>query len=111
MLSRGNTYISSAYQRLQVISQDENLRRAYEAREKALRDYNQGMLEARESGKEEGIEIGERRGIEIGERRGIEIGKEQGKTDIARVMLTQGYGVSAIVSVTGLTAEQVENLK
>ena len=31
----------------------------YEAREKAIRDYNQGMLEAEERGREEGIKEGD----------------------------------------------------
>ncbi len=60
MLATKNTYIQSAYNTLQVISQDEDKRIEYEAREKALRDYNQGMFEAeqrgREAGREEGIQ-------------------------------------------------------
>ena len=60
MIATKNTYIKSAYKTLQVISQDEEKRMAYEAREKALRDYNQGMLEA------------ELRGQEIGRKEGIQ---------------------------------------
>lgn len=58
MLATKNIYIQSAYNTLQVISQDEEKRMEYEAREKALRDYNQGILEARESGWEEGRKEG-----------------------------------------------------
>ena len=43
MLATKNIYIQSAYKTLQVISQDDEKRMEYEAREKALRDYNQGM--------------------------------------------------------------------
>ena len=68
MIATKNTYIKSAYKTLQVISQDEEKRMAYEAREKALRDYNQGMLEAelrgREIGRKEGQEIGRKEGIQ-----------------------------------------------
>ena len=46
MLATKNPYISSAYKHLQVISQDREKRLEYEAREKAIRDYNQGILEA-----------------------------------------------------------------
>ena len=46
MLAEKNMYIGSAYQHLQVISQDEEKRLKYEARAKAIRDYNQIMLEA-----------------------------------------------------------------
>ena len=45
MLVTKNAYIRSVYQHLQVISQDEEKRLEYEAREKAIRDYNQGVLE------------------------------------------------------------------
>ena len=50
MLAEKNPYISSAYQHLQVISQDKKKRMEYEAREKAIRDYNQGILEAEARG-------------------------------------------------------------
>ena len=70
MLAKQNPYIESAYKKLQVISQDKEKRLEYEAREKAIRDYNQCMYEA----EQHGIEIGEQRGIEIGEQRGIEAG-------------------------------------
>ena len=66
MLATKNTYIQSAYKTLQVISQDDQKRMEYEAREKAIRDYNQGMLEAEERGREEGIKEGEQRGREEG---------------------------------------------
>ena len=52
MLSRENASISRAYEKLQVISQDRQKRMEYEAREKAVRDYNQMMKESRESGLE-----------------------------------------------------------
>ena len=58
VLAEMNPEISSAYQRLQVISQDDKKRREYDARMKALRDYNQGMIEAMEKGIEKGIEKG-----------------------------------------------------
>ena len=70
MLAKQNPYLESAYKKLQVISQDKEKRLEYEAREKAIRDYNQCMYEA----EQRGIEIGEQRGIEIGEQRGIEAG-------------------------------------
>ena len=53
MLAEKNPYIESAYQKLKVISQSQEKRLEYEAREKAIRDYRQGMLEAEERGKEQ----------------------------------------------------------
>ena len=48
MLATKNPYIQSAYEQLQIISQDKTKRLEYESREKALRDYNQLMYEAEE---------------------------------------------------------------
>ena len=58
MLADKNPYIESAYRKLQIISQDRDKRLEYEAREKAVRDYNEGLLEA----EERGIAIGQERG-------------------------------------------------
>ena len=65
MLAEKNVYIGSAYQHLQVISQDEEKRLEYEARAKAIRDYNQIMLEAEQRGEARGRAEGEARGIQI----------------------------------------------
>lgn len=65
MLVNKNPYIDSAYQKLQIISQDKEKRLEYEAREKAIRDYNEGLLEA----EERGIAIGQEQGIAIGQER------------------------------------------
>ena len=54
MLATKSPYIDHAYQQLQNISQDKEKRLEYEAREKAIRDYNQGIFEAKQSGFEEG---------------------------------------------------------
>ena len=54
MPAQKNQYIESAYERLQLISQDREKRLEYEAREKAILDHNQMMLEAEERGREQG---------------------------------------------------------
>ena len=50
MLAKKNTYIDSAYQHFQVNNQDKQKRMEYDAREKAVRDYSQGILEAEQRG-------------------------------------------------------------
>lgn len=65
MLEQRNQYIESAYERLQAVSRDREKRLEYEAREKAILDYNQMILEAEERGEARG----EARGIEQGEAR------------------------------------------
>ena len=54
MLAEKDSYIDSAYRQLQIISQDEQMRMEYEAREKAMRDYNEMMYEADMRGEERG---------------------------------------------------------
>ena len=66
MLAAKNPYIGSAYQQLQIISQDKQKRLEYEAREKALRDYNQLMAEAEQRGLKQGLEKGLEKGIQKG---------------------------------------------
>lgn len=58
MLAQKDQYIASAYEHLQVISQDKEKRLEYEARQKAILDYNQMMREAEERGEKRGEERG-----------------------------------------------------
>ena len=54
MLASRNQYISNTHEQLQVISQDDKKRMEYEAREKAIRDYNQLIYESTETGRQQG---------------------------------------------------------
>ena len=54
MLANKNQYINSAYEQLQIISQDDKKRMEYEAREKAIRDYNYLMNSAKQRGIQKG---------------------------------------------------------
>ena len=83
MLATKNPYIKSAYEQLQVISQDKQKRLDYEAREKAIRDHNQMMYEAEQ-------------------RRAIEIAKN---------FLALGFPISSIAQGTGLSEEQIKKLQ
>ena len=58
MLATKNAYIQSAYDQLQMISQDRQKRLEYEAREKAVLDYNQLILEAEQRGEQKGEQHG-----------------------------------------------------
>ena len=62
MLAEKNLYIQSTYEQLQVISQDDKKRMEYEAREKAIRDYNYLMSSAEKRGIQQGIQQGIRKG-------------------------------------------------
>ena len=77
MLAQKNPYIESAYEHLQVISQDREKRLEYEARQKAIRDYNQMMREAEERGREAGERIGREAGARIGREAGEKHAEER----------------------------------
>jgi predicted transposase/invertase (TIGR01784 family) len=78
-MAKGDEYLGEAYQALLKLSADEEKRLEYEAREKALRDYNSQMQSARKQGWKQGEEIGRKRGEEIGRKRGEEIGRKRGE--------------------------------
>ncbi|MDE7001523.1 MAG: Rpn family recombination-promoting nuclease/putative transposase [Lachnospiraceae bacterium] len=103
MIAEKDPYIQSAYEHLQVISQDEQKRLEYEARQKAILDYNQSIFEAEQRGEKRGEQRGEQRG----EKRG-----EQSKTiSIAEKMLEAGYDPAEILAITGISEEQLVSLQ
>jgi len=91
MLAEMNEGINSAYKRLKVISQDDKKRREYDARMKAIRDYNQGMIEAREAGLKEGM--------------------EKSTLEIVKNMLSAGFDIGVISQMTNLSESQIKALR
>ncbi len=83
MIAEKDPYIQSTYEHLLVISQDEQKRLEYEARQKAFLDYNQSIFEA-----------------------------EQRKIiAIAEKMLEAGYDPTDILALTGISEEQLMALQ
>ena len=99
MLAEKSPYINSAYQHLQVISQDKEKRLEYEAREKAVRDHNQMMKEARE------------RGMQEGRREGICEGRRESIIEVAKNLIKMGLGTAEISMGTGLSENEIEGLR
>ena len=87
MLASKNEYINSAYEQLQVISQDKQKQIEYTARMKAELDYKQGLLEAEERGIQE--------------------------TRISMVieMLQEGLNINTISKISKLSISEIEELK
>ena len=106
MIAQKDPYIDSAYQQLQIISQDKQKRLEYEARQKAILDYNQFMYEAEQRGKEQGEKIGREQGEKIGREQGE---KEKG-IQIAKNLLSLGLDVNTIMAATGLSLQDIEVL-
>ena len=109
MLATKNPYIQSAYEQLQLISQDKTKRLEYEAREKAIRDYNQLMYEAEERGVQRGTEQGMKQGLKEGIKQGIKQGIQQGmkqeKLEIAMKLYHQGWKIEDISGIVGISTE------
>ena len=99
MIAEKDPYIKSAYDQLQRISQDEQKRLEYEAREKAILDYNQGIYEA------------EQRGEKRGEQRGEKRGEQRGIRSTARNLLARGIDIHVIAEATNLSIAEIEALK
>ena len=55
MLAKKNNYLKEAYKQLEIISQDEQKRLEYTARQKALYDYNELVYENFTTGYEKGV--------------------------------------------------------
>ena len=104
MLAAKNPYIQSAYKQLQLISQDKTKRLEYEAREKAIRDYNQLMYEAEERGVQRGTEQGMQQGL----KEGIQQGIQQEKLEIAIKLYQQGWKLEDISEIVGIRTEILE---
>ena len=87
--------LRKAMDTLEFLSQDREARYLYEMRQKALHDEVSMIEVSREEGMTKGIQIGEVRG----------------KFEVARKMLAKGILVSEISEITGLTEDEIKQLK
>lgn len=87
MLATQNESINVAYEELKRLSQDEQKRAEYEARQKAIRDYNSLVYQF----KEEGI--------------------RESKIEIAKNLLKMELPIDKIINATGLSEETINQLK
>lgn len=106
-MAEKDPYIEKAYEELERMSADEKKRLEYEAREKALRDYNSQMSSARRRGEAIGKEIGEKIGKEIGKEIGIKLGEKSCEERIILNMHQLGKSAEEISVLTGCSEEIV----
>ncbi len=115
MSSENKEAIKKAKKVLEEISADEHERYLAHLREKYIRDsksiekygYDNGL----DDGIKQGIEKGLQQGIEKGFKNGLDDGIKQGVEKVAKAMLKQKFTIENIMSVTGLTKEEIEKLK
>ena len=79
----------------------------YEASKKAYRDIKNSVDTAKREGIAEGMKQGMKQGMEKGMKKGL----EQRSLEIARKMLAKGMDAASVMEITGLSAEQMQQLK
>ena len=87
-MAKQNEYMEEAVNTLFELSADEKKRLEYEAREKAIRDYNTQMQSAEQRGKELGMELAIK----------------------ALTLRTEGMSLEQIASVCDMSLEQVKRI-
>jgi len=103
--------IKEAEARLNYLASDEQTRRLYAIRERALHDRASWLEDALNEGMEKGREAGLVEGIEKGIEQGIEKGIEQRDKQIVMRMLEKGYTITDINEATGIDAQYIELLR
>lgn len=98
-MAKTDQYMAEAFSELEKLSADERKRLEYEAREKAVRDYNSLMGGELRRGLERGIEEGKKQGI------------EQGRRALVIHMLENGMSPEDIMRVAGVSEEEINAAK
>ena len=98
MAEKVNEEVKKAKTELEVMSMNPKEREEYEERELARWSYYSEIEAAKRVGKEEGIQIGK-----------VD-GKNENKKEIAKKMKEEGFEISTIEKITGLTIEDIKEL-
>ena len=107
ILSNKGEDMKRAVEHLQDLSQDEELRRWEEAREKFIRDQRAEKAYAFD----EGLEKGRQEGMQKGMQKGRQEGMQKGMQKVALNMIQKKLDISMISEVTGLSEKEIKSLK
>lgn len=122
-MAKTDQYMAEALSELERLSADERKRLEYEAREKAVRDYNSLMGSELRRGLEKGLEEGRKRGLEEGRKRGLEEGRKEGKKqgieqgiergrrELILRMMENNMSPEDIMRVAGVSEEEIRAAK
>ena len=102
-----NKEINKAKKVLEELSQDEHERYLAELRQKYIMD--QKAIE--DAGFDKGFKAGEEYGMQQGIQQGMQQGIHQEKIAIAKNMKKQNIDIETICKITGLTIEEIKNIK
>lgn len=103
-----NETIKDAIIELTEMSDDYELRRIAELREKGRRDRVAEIQYAIDEGMEKGIKEGIKEGMKEGKKEGRKEGEYKEKLRIAKNLLKEGVDINTIKKVTGLTLKEIE---
>ena len=107
-MAKTNEYLDEAYNTLLNLSADEKKRLEYEAREKALKDYNTQISSAEKRGLKAGEEMGRKAGEEAGMRKGKELGVQEARQVFKLYM--QGKSQEEIADLCNISIDKVKQI-
>ncbi len=110
-ISKGNGVVKKYMEELVKVNEDADFLNFISVEKDNMMIENSIRDEATKKGLKEGLEKGLERGIKQGLEQGLERGTEQSKNEIAKNMLKKDLYISLISEVTGLSNEQINNLK
>jgi predicted transposase/invertase (TIGR01784 family) len=105
-----DTAILTADERLLYVTGDEDARRAYLTRFRAMCDLTSMQNASHRKGKEEGLEEGIEMGLAQGREDGLEQGREEEKLLIAKNLLAEGLTPEFVQKTTGLSLDEINRL-
>ena len=97
-LAKEEPAMQKALTTLEFLSQDDQARRLYEARQKALHDYASAIGEAMD------------KGTEKGRNEGLKEGRQEERLLLAKRLLEMGDSVEKVMEVTDLSREEIQHL-
>ena len=111
MISTKNSALKKAVCEYKKITSDERKRMLIQAREDAWRDEEARKKAAYEDGIKEGEKKGKQEGLKEGVEKGLKEGEKNSKIQIAKKMMSKNINISEIIEFTGLSENDLENLK
>ncbi len=111
MAKKESREIKEAVKDYEVLTGDAEVKRLAELRLMSKLEENAALSTARAKGTEEGLKQGKEEGLKQGKKEGLKQGKKEEKQEIAQKLLSMNIEIEKIVEATGLSKEEIENVK
>ena len=102
-----NKTIKEAKDEVEYLTGDEEVKRINELKDKWERDRVSEMNYLKSIAQKEGLKEGRKSGL----KEGLKEGRKEKSIDIAKNMLDKDFSIKEVVSLTGLSEEEVKTLK